>query len=123
MAYYMLQKLPDGESAWADSEGETYNFARRLPNAKNLCKNDRVVFYRPTRADTADAGCFFAIATVARVEVGDRGKVDAILTDYVLLPSPVPIREAGNPRRNNQHSLQAVTRKFFENILHLGGPE
>lgn len=120
MAYYLLQKRPDGQTAWEDEEGENYHFARRLPNARNLCKNDIVLFYRPTKSGTPEDGCLFARATVAQVELGERGRVDAQLIDYVTF-RPVSLAALGDPRTNAQHSFQPVNRSFYQRALELAG--
>lgn len=121
MAYFLLQKRPDGQSAWEDDEGISYNFAQRLPNAKHLCKNDTVLFYRPVNSGTPEDGCIFATAVIASVTVGDRGLVDASLRDYVVLGRPVPLARVGDPRRNAQHSFQSVPRQFFLDVLNASG--
>jgi len=122
MAYYLLQKRPDGQTAWEDQEGASYNFARRLPNARNLCRNDVVLFYRPTGSGTPEDGCVFARATVAQVELGDRGRVDAQLVDYVAF-RPVALAKLGDPRANRQHSFQPIARSFYERALKEAGAD
>ena len=121
MAYFLLQKRPDGQSAWDDNDGKSYNFAQRLPNAKSRCKNDTVLFYRPVNSGTIEDGCVFATAVVASVTVGDRGFVDASLRDYVVFGRPVPLVKVGDPRRNAQHSFQPVTRQFVLDVLEASG--
>ena len=121
MAYFLLQKRPDGQSAWDDDEGKSYSFAQRLPNAKNLCKNDTVLFYRPVNSGTVEDGCVFATAVVASVTVGDGGLVDASLREYLVFGRPVPLVSVGDPRRNAQHSFQSVSRQFFRDVLDASG--
>ncbi len=121
MAFFMLQKRPDGQSSWDDSEGTTYKFSQRLPNATKLCKNDVVLFYRPTKSGTPEDGCIFATAKVCSVVLGDKGIVDAELADYIVLQRPVSIGEVGDPRRNAQHSFQPVSRAFFHQVLQAAG--
>ncbi len=120
MSYFLLQKRPDGHSEWEDEEGTSYHFARKLPNAKNLCKNDIVLFYRPQKSGTPEDGCIYARATVATVEIGDKGRVDAGLTEYVDF-NPVPLSAVGDPRANAQHSSQPVTRDFYLSTLRAAG--
>lgn len=120
MAYFLLQKRPDGQSEWDDEEGASYHFARKLPNAKNLCKNDIVLFYRPVKSGTPEDGCIYARATVATVEIGDRGRVDAGLTDYVVF-NAVPLNVVGDPRANPQHSFQPVSKDFYLRTLEAAG--
>ena len=119
--FFLLQKLPDGESAWGDEEGSKYSFRESLPNARTLCKNDVVLFYRPLRAGSPESGCIFATATVEAVVLEDGGKVDAHLRDYVVFQGPVPLREIGDPRRNSQHSFQRVNRSLFEAVMTANG--
>ncbi len=121
MAFFMLQKRPDGQSSWDDSEGTTYNFNQRLPNARKLCKNDIVLFYRPTKSGTPEDGCIFATAKVWSVVLGDKGVVDAELTAYVAFQRPVSLGKVGDPRRNAQHSFQQVSRAFFDQVFQASG--
>ncbi|MGD9934243.1 MAG: hypothetical protein AB7T37_11065 [Dehalococcoidia bacterium] len=123
MAYFLLQKKPDGASSWDDSEGRTYSFAMRLPNAKALSKNDRVLFYRPTKSGTPEDGCIYAVARVGTVVVGNRGAVDADLIEFVWFQKPIPLTAVGDPRANPQHSFQPVPRSFFEAVLSAAGIE
>ena len=117
MRCFLLQKRPDGQSEWADVEGVSYNFAQRLPNAKDLCKNDVVLFYRPVKSGTPEDGCIYAQAKVARVELGDRGLVDARLADFTRFIHPVPLDKVGDPRANAQHSFQRVAEGFYREVL------
>ena len=89
MSNFLLQKRPDGESKWADEEGRSCHFAQRLPNAKILRKNDRVLFDRPLKCGTSEDGCIYDQAIVARLIAGDDGHVDAHLTDFVGFLRPV----------------------------------
>lgn len=117
LAYYLLQKRPDGQSEWDDVEGSNYSFAQRLPNAKSLCKNDVVLFYRPVKSGTPEDGCIYATAVVAAVVIGGRGFVDAELRDFEVLAAPVPLNKVGDPRANAQHSFQPVPRAFYEAVV------
>jgi hypothetical protein len=121
MAHYMLQKRPDGGSDWQDVEGRSYSFARRLPNAKRLCRNDRVLFYRPKGSGTPQDGCIYAVATVDQVEIGAGQLVDAELREYVEFLLPVLLDDVGDPRSNPQHSFQPVDREYFLRVLTLAG--
>jgi hypothetical protein len=121
VSYFLLQKRPDAQTDWNDQEGDRYNFALRLPNAKSLCKNDVVLFYRPLRSGTPEDGCVFAQATVGRVELGDHGLVDAQLSDYLVFLNPVPLEDVGDPRANPQHSFQPVKRDFYSAVLRRAG--
>jgi hypothetical protein len=122
-SYFLLQKRPDGQTQWDDEEGRTYNFAERLPNAKNLVKNSVVLFYRPLRSGTPEDGCVFARARVSAVEVVQGRTVDAYLTDYVGFQRPVPLQEVGDPRANPQHSFQPVDESWYLQVLRRAGAE
>lgn len=121
--YFLLQKRPDGHSEWSDVEGKSYNFAQRLPRARSLCKNDVVLFYRPIHSGTPEDGCIYTQAKVARVELGDRGIVDAVLQDFTVYAYPVPLGRVGDPRTNAQHSFQPVSREFYLDVVRLAGAE
>lgn len=121
MAYFLLQERPDGQWAWEDNEGRSYNFPQRLPNAKNLCKNDTVLFYRPVKSGTDEDGCVFATAVVASVTVGDHGLVDASPREYVVFGRPLRLGDVSDPRRNPQHSFQPLPRTFFLGVLGASG--
>lgn len=123
MAYFLLQKRPDGHTAWDDAEGTSYNFAARLPNARLLSKGDHVLFYRPLNCGTESDGCIYAVAEVAVVEISERGLVDAHLRNYRPLRSPVPLSEVGDPRRNPQHSFQPIPEEFFVCVMELAEAE
>lgn len=120
MSYFLLQKRPAGDSEWEDEEGLSYHFARSLPNASSLCKNDVVAFYRPTGSGTTEDGCVYARARVADVELGERGRVDAALDEYVEF-EPVPLTVVGDPRANKQHSFQPIARSFYKAVLEAAG--
>jgi hypothetical protein len=121
--YFLLQKKPDGSSLWDDSEGRTYNFAMKLPNARSLSKNSLVLFYRPRKSGTPEDGCIYALARIGTVEIGSRGAVDAELRDFVWFQNPVPLAAVGDPRANPQHSFQPVDREFYKAVLELAGIE
>lgn len=117
LAYYLLQKRPDGQSTWNDIEGQSYSFAQRLPNAKSLCKNDLVLFYRPVKSGTPEDGCVYATAIVKSVVIGGRGFVDAELMNYTPFADPVPLASVGDPRANPQHSFQPVHDEWVHAVL------
>jgi hypothetical protein len=119
MAYFLLQKRPDGQSSWDDEEGRRYNFSSRLPHAKNLCKGDTVLFYRPLNSGTSVDGCIYALSEVLSVEISSGSDVNAELTGYKVLEPPVPIDKVGDPRRNAQHSFQPVYRQYYESVIAL----
>ncbi|MEO6398493.1 MAG: hypothetical protein ABIP13_08500 [Tepidiformaceae bacterium] len=121
MAYFLLQKQPGGQSAWDDVYGNSYNFAQRLANARSLCENDTVFFYRPENSGTTEDGCVFATAVVAAATVGDRVFMDACLRDYVVIGRPVPLAKVGDARRNAQRCFQTVTRQFVHDVLEASG--
>jgi hypothetical protein len=121
--YFLFQKLPDGKSEWQDVEGDQYHFAQRLPNAKSVCKNDIVLFYRPSRSDTSDAGCVYAMAKVAAVEIAGRDAVIAELSGYTTFSNPPPLTVLGDPRRNVQHSLQPVKKEWFDRLIQIIGAD
>ena len=72
------------------------------------------------KSGTPEDGCIYARATVATVEIGDRGRVDAGLTDYVVF-KPVPLSVLGDPRANAQHSFQPVSSDFYLRTLREAG--
>jgi hypothetical protein len=117
VSFFLLQKKPDGATAWDDHEGESYNFAQRLPGAKNLCKNDVVFFYRPLSSRTPQDGCIYAAARVARVELHEDGRVDAALIGFRWFHTPVALERVGDPRANPQHSFQKIRREFASAVF------
>ena len=100
---------------------EQYSFARRLPGAKNLCKNDIVIFYRPLSSGTPDAGCLYGAARVERVILHADGQVDASLIGFRAFENPLLLKAFGDPRANPQHSFQRVARTYAVGVFESAG--
>lgn len=78
-----------------------------------------MLFYRPKKSGTPEDGRIYGVATVASVEVGNRGAVVATLNGFEWFKSPVELGSVGDPRANPQHSFQPVDGEFMSRVLEL----